>query len=164
MMKLPMISNGALMSLKTISLLLCFLILFGCSPKAPPPNSSLSLKQLMEWVIDPHADVVWDSVKFISNKNGDTEIYPRSDEQWESVRNSSATLIEAGNMLMVVGRSKDDQQWIIYAHQLSQTAELALKASIDKNKEALFDAGGNIYNACKACHDKYADFDKPVAK
>lgn len=118
----------------------------------------------MEWVIDPNADVVWDSVKFISNTNGDTEIYPRTDEQWESVRNSSATLIEAGNMLRVIGRSKDDKQWIEYANRLSQTAEVALKASLDKNKDHLFDAGGNIYNACKACHDKYAEFDKPAVK
>jgi len=151
-------------SLKKIFIFLGITVLFGCSPKTPAPNTSLNLKQLMEWVIDPNADVVWDSVKFISNANGNTEIYPRTDAQWESVRNSAASLIEAGNLLMVVGRSKDDKQWIEYASRLSQTAEVALKASLEQNKENLFDAGGNIYNSCKACHDKYADFDKPATK
>ena len=114
----------------------------------------------MEWVIDPNADVVWDSVKSISNAKGTTEIYPRTDAQWEAVRNSAATLVETGNLLMVEGRAKDDKQWIAYSQRLSRTAEVALKAAQDKNKDALFDAGGNIYNACRACHDKYDDFDK----
>ncbi len=149
---------------KVLVLLFCPFILFGCGPKTPQPNTSLSLKQVMEWVIDPNADVVWESVKTISNAKGTTEIYPRTDAQWEAVRNSAATLMEAGNILMLEGRAKDDKQWIEYSKRLSRTAELALKATQDKNKEALFDAGGNIYNACKGCHDKYADFDKQPAK
>ena len=114
----------------------------------------------MEWVIDANADVIWDSVKSISNAKGTTEIYPRTDAQWEAVRNSAATLVEAGNSLMIEGRTKDNQQWMKFAKQLSQSAELAPKAAQDKNKDALFDAGGDIYNACKGCHDKYANFVK----
>ena len=148
------------MKLKTIGLFSCALLLLGCGPKAPAPNTSLTLKQLMEWVIDANADVIWDSVKSISNAKVTTEIYPRTDAQWEAVRNSAATLVEAGNSLMIEGRAKDNQQWMKFAKQLSQSAELALKAAQDKNKDALFDAGGDIYSACKGCHDKYADFDK----
>jgi len=136
------------------------MLLMGCGPKPAQLNTSLTLKQVMEWVIDPNADVVWDSVKSISNAQGTTEIYPRTDAQWEAVRNSAATLIESGNLLMAQGRAKDDKQWVEYSQRLSRTAEIALKASQEKNKDALFDAGGKIYNACKACHDKYADFDK----
>jgi cytochrome c556 len=65
---------------------------------------------------------------------------------------------------MLEARAKDDKQWMEYAKRLSRTSELALKATQDKDKEALFDAGGNIYNACKGCHDKYADFDKEPTK
>jgi len=152
------------MKLKILILLFCPFILLGCGPKTAQPNSSLSLKQVMEWVIDPNADVVWESVKSISNAKGTTEIYPRTDAQWDAVRNSAATLVEAGNILMLEARAKDDKQWMEYAKRLSRTSELALKATQDKDKEALFDAGGNIYNACKGCHDKYADFDKEPTK
>ena len=148
------------MKLKALGLFFGVAFLFGCSPKPPQANTALSLKQVMEWVIDPNADVVWDSVKSISNIKGTTEIYPRTDAQWEAVRNSAATLVEAGNLLMIEGRAKEGDQWIEYSKRLSRTAEIALKAAQDKNKDALFDAGGKIYNACKACHDKYADFDK----
>ena len=148
------------MKLKVAVLLSCFALLLGCSPKTPALNNSLSLHQLMEWIIDPNADVIWDSVKSISTVKGTTEIYPRTDEQWDAVRNSAAILLEAGNILMIEGRAKDNKQWLEYAKQLSSASEVTLKAAQDKNKDALFDAGGNIYNARKACHDKYADFDK----
>ncbi len=152
------------MKLKTFSLFFGVILLIGCGPKPAQPNTSVTLKQVMEWVIDPNADVVWDSVKSISNAKGTTEIYPRTDAQWEAVRNSAATLIESGNLLMAQGRAKDDKQWVEYSQRLSRTAELALKASQEKNKDALFDAGGKIYNACRACHDKYADFDNEAKK
>jgi hypothetical protein len=146
--------------LKVLAIVLSATLFLGCSPKPAQPNTTLTMKQVMEWVIDPNADVVWDSVKSNSHAKGTTEIYPRTDAQWEAVRNSAATLVEAGNLLMLAGRAKDDKQWMTYSQRLSRTAEIALKAAQDKNKDALFDAGGNIYNACKACHDKYADFDK----
>ena len=152
------------MKLKTFSLFFGVILLTGCGPKPAQLNTSLTLKQVMEWVIDPNADVVWDSVKSISNAQGTTEIYPRTDAQWEAVRNSAATLIESGNLLMAQGRAKDDKQWVEYSQRLSRTAEIALKASQEKNKDALFDAGGKIYNACRACHDKYADFDNEAKK
>jgi len=152
------------MKLKIFGLILCAALLLGCGPKTPQANTVLSLKQLMGWVIDPNADVLWDSVKTVSNSKGTTEIYPKTEAEWENVRNSAAILVESGNLLMLEGRAKDNKQWAAYAKQLSEAADGALKAAQNKNKDDLFDAGGNIYNACKSCHDKYADFDKQAAK
>ena len=149
------------MRLNHIILFSLALTLLGCTPDRPKTNTtSLNLKQLMEWVIDSNADVIWDSVKFITTNEGTKEIFPQTDQEWEAIRNSSATLIEAGNLLMLEGRAKDNAEWVKYAQRLSNTAEVAMKAAQEKNKDALFDAGGNIYNACKACHDKYAQLDK----
>ena len=149
------------MRLNHIILFSLSLALLGCTPDKPKTNTtSLNLKQLMEWVIDSNADVIWDSVKFITTNEGTKEIFPQTDQEWETIRNSSATLIEAGNLLMLEGRAKDNGEWVKYAQRLSNTAEVAMKAAQEKNKETLFDAGGNIYNACKACHDKYAQLDK----
>lgn len=122
------------------------------------------MKQLMEWVIDPAADVVWDSVKTIMTMEGTTEIAPKTEEQWAAVRNSAATLVEAGNLLMLDGRARGGQEWMAHARRLSDSAQVALKAAEAKNAGALFDAGGGIYNSCKACHDRYAAFDRPAAQ
>lgn len=141
-------------------------LLFGCSapppppaPAAPPYSSVLNLKQLMEWVIDPAADVIWDSVKSVMTISGTQETAPQTDEQWAAVRNGAATLVESGNLLMIEGRARDNKEWMAAARRLSAMGAQALKAAEAKNVEALFNAGGDIYNACKACHERYANFD-----
>lgn len=146
--------------------LLCLAGLAGCSPPPPPPPQAapaapalapvLNLKQVMEWVIDPAADVIWDAVKTVSTEAGTREIAPQNDEQWTAVRNAAATLIEASNVLMLPGRARDDKGWAAAARGLVKTAGGALKAADAKNKDALFTAGGEIYVVCKGCHVEYA--------
>ena len=138
-----------------------FALLVGCSPPPPPPpappfNTTLALKQVMEWVIDPAADVIWDSVKSIISEKGTQEIAPKTDAEWDGVRNAAATLVESGNLLMQQGRAKDQQEWMAAARRLSDAGGEALKAAQAKNTAALFDEGGNIYKACSGCHAKYA--------
>jgi hypothetical protein len=141
-------------------------VLLGCSPPpppapapaaaAPPFNTVLNLKQVMEWVIDPAADVIWDSVKTISTEAGTKEIAPQNDEQWAAVRNAAATLTEEANVLMIAGRARDQKEWMAYARTLTKTADSALKAAEAKNKDAIFTAGGEIYTVCRGCHMEYA--------
>ena len=138
------------------------LLLLGCAPSARPPgipapfSPVLNLKQFMEWVVDPAADVIWDSVKTISTQAGTKEIAPQNDEQWDAVRNAAATLTESGNLLMIEGRARDRAEWMSAARALVATAEKAIKAAEAKNKDAVFDIGGEIYVACRSCHDRYA--------
>ncbi len=139
--------------------------LFGCSGSPPPPPppapiaAVINFRQLMEWVIDPAADVIWDSVKSIITLGGTKEIAPQTDEQWDAVRNAAATLAESSNLLMMEGRARDNQEWLAAARRVSATAGQALKAAEAKDAAALFNAGGEIYNACRACHDRYANLD-----
>jgi hypothetical protein len=138
---------------------LCLLALAACEAPPPPPppfNTSLALKQVMEWVIDPAADVVWDSVKSVITEKGTKEIAPHTDAEWDAVRNAAATLMEAGNLLMLDGRAKDQKEWMTAARRLSDAANQAMKAAQAKNTEAVFTEGGKLYEACRACHLKYA--------
>ncbi len=144
-------------------LALSTVLLCGCNappppppPAAPPFTAVVNLKQLMEWVIDPAADVIWDSVKTIITEKGAHEIAPQTDEQWAAVRNGAATLAESANLLMMEGRAKDNKEWMAATRRLITTAGQALKAAEAKDAAALFTAGGDIYNACRACHQRYA--------
>jgi len=135
----------------------------GCGeapkPAAPPASAVrpvLSLKQLMEWVIDPAADAVWDSVKTIITEQGTKEIAPQTQEQWDAVRNGAAMLVESSNLLMMQTRARDQGEWIAAARRLAEAAEKALNAAESKNAAAVFAAGGEIYDACSACHRRYA--------
>lgn len=145
---------------------LSLVLLAGCeaSPPPPPPppatpfNTTLAVKQVMQWVIDPAADVIWDSVKSVITEKGTQEIAPHTDAEWDKVRDAAATLVEAANALMIEGRARDKQGWVAGARRLSDASNAALKAAQAKNTEALFDAGGNIYRACAACHTQYAQY------
>ena len=107
-------------------------------------------------VLDPAADVIWDSVKSIITEKGTKEVAPHTDAEWDAVRNAAATLMEASNVLMIEGRARDQKEWMTAARRLSEASSQALKAAQAKNTQALFDEGGNIYKACAACHTKYA--------
>jgi len=148
---------------QVVAILLAAALQFGCGaapkPAAPPASAVrpvLSLKQLMEWVIDPAADAVWDSVKTIITEQGTKEIAPQTQEQWDAVRNGAATLVESSNLLAMETRARDQGEWIAAARRLAGTAEKALRAAESKNAEGVFAAGGEIYNACSACHRQYA--------
>ena len=150
------------------------LALSGCTQSPPPPAATpaaappyvttLSLKQVMEWVIDPAADEVWESVAIIITDKGENQKAPKTDEDWAKVRAGAATLVESANLLMLPGRARDGAKWYAAAKRMSDAAQIALAAAEKKDVAALFDSGANIYNACSACHAAYRVGDnKPVA-
>lgn len=124
-------------------------------PVAPPFHTILNLKQFMLLVIDPAADGVWESVKTIMTKKGTEETVPKTDKEWTAVQSSAATVAEAANLLMLDGRAKDKTDWMTAARRLTDAAEKAMKAAEAKDAAAVFDAGGEMFNACEGCHLRY---------
>ena len=114
-------------------------------------------KLLMQAVIDPMADVVWESVKTIVTSKGTEEIRPKTEEDWTNVRNAAVALTESGNLLMPVPRAKDGGEWMKASQQLIATGEAAIRAADSKNADRLFTVGGDIYEACSNCHRQYID-------
>ena len=133
----------------------------------------------MDAEVDPSADVLWDSVGFISTAAGTEDRQPRTDEEWKAVRRSAITLIEATNLLSMEGRRvaatdsppgaagelspAEIQRHVDATHasfvqfaQALRAAGLKALAAIDaKDPQALMDAGGTIDEACEACHVTY---------
>jgi hypothetical protein len=123
---------------------------------SPPPfNTQQTTQQLMAWIIDPTADVIWNSVGTTISEKGTEEHQPRTDEEWATMRNAAAVLIESGNLLMLDARAVDKDQWIAAARGMSDAAARVLETAETKDVEAYFDAGGALYEACVACHSKY---------
>ena len=134
------------------------LVVACSSAPAPPPFKPVAdNKLLMQAVIDPMADVVWDSVKTIVTAKGTEDIRPRTEEEWTAVRNAAVALTESGNLLMLVPRAKDGGEWMKRSQELINTGEAAIRAIDAKNADRLFTVGGDIYEACSACHQKYME-------
>lgn len=125
------------------------------APPAPSFDTTMDVKKLMNWVIDPSVDVVWASVGTIITMEGRQDFAPHTDEEWTAVRNSAAMVFESGNLLMLPGRARNQDDWIQKTHALMDAAREAVTAAEVKDSEALFTAGGDIYQACSDCHAKY---------
>jgi hypothetical protein len=127
----------------------------ACGPQPPPYKPVADVKGLMQGIVDPASDVVWESVATIFTKEGVEERQPRTKEEWERVRSGAMMLTEAGNLLMMPPRAKDGGEWMKRAQELVDTGAVALRAAESKNVEELYRIGGVIDEACENCHKKY---------
>lgn len=121
----------------------------------PPFDSSNSVKELMASLVDPTADVVWESVGTIYTKDGVFEKAPASDEEWNDVRASAVTLVEVGNLLMMPSRSGGNEEWVKLAQAMIVQSQRAIKAAEAHDRDGVFNTGADIYEACVNCHKRF---------
>ncbi|MGQ0650253.1 MAG: hypothetical protein ACT4P7_22155 [Gemmatimonadaceae bacterium] len=114
------------------------------------------MKQLMNSVLEPAADVYWDAVGSVTDAKGTVEMAPRTPEEWDAVRNNAVVLAESGNLLMLPSRAVDDGEWMVLSRALITASRQAISAAEARDRNAVFDAGAVLYEACTACHAKYA--------
>ena len=153
------------------------------APGAPAPPEyvpTATVKDLMQSVVDPNADVVWLAVTTVQSAKGTVETRPHTDEEWTKVRHGAIALTEASNLLMVPGRhvarageksdtpgvelepsemealiNKDLGAWRKRAHGLHEAGAAAIQAIDAKDADKLFEVGEQIERACESCHSQY---------
>jgi hypothetical protein len=149
---------------------------------APAPSSILvmaSIQELMDAVIDPSADALWDSVSITTTKKGTVFHQPHSDEEWQEVRRRAIALIEGTNLLVMDGRrlvapgspvldqgtsgvlgaeegqKKLDSQhasFVQFAKALREAGTQMLAAIDKKDATGMMDAGAAMDGICESCH------------
>lgn len=160
----------------------------GTQPPQPEYRVTATVKDIMDALVDPSADVLWESVGEIINASGVEQRAPKTDEEWATVRRHAIQLLEATNLLLMQGRSvaqpgeksknpgvelapeqiqtlinEDRAAWTKLVHGLYDSALPALKAIDAKNAQGLMDAGEGIDRACENCHLRYWYPKKSVA-
>ena len=131
-------------------------LLFACGCASQPAFKPVgSVKQLMQATIQPSSEVLFEAVGTVVSSSGVEEIAPKNDEEWATVRNNALTLAESGNLLMLGKRAKDKGDWMKMSQALVDVGVVALKAAEAKNPQALFEAGGQVYEVCQQCHNRY---------
>ena len=169
-------------------ILATLLVLSGCQEREaaktePPPQPQFRLdatiKDLMDSLVDPSADYIWDAVATTVTAKGKEEKYPRTDEEWKEVRRRAIHLMEASNLLLIPGRrvarpgekgdprvelppeqiealiNQDRANFTKLANGLYDSVLPVLRAIEAKDKEALLEAGDAIDRACEGCHFTY---------
>ena len=158
-------------------------LLFCATCAKPKPEAeyrpTTTIRDLMDGMVDPSADTIWNSVSTTITKKGKEEKAPHTDEEWATVRHSAMTLLEASNLLQIPGRhvalpgqkneqgielqpeqiealiNQDRQAWITLAHGLHDAATGALHAAEAKDPAKILESGDAIDNACEHCHQTY---------
>jgi len=143
----------------------------------------VSVKELMQYMIDPASDYVFDSVKSIVQPNGKVvEVAPKTDEDWEKLRIGAVTMLEgiyllkvqrpftpAGDVNNSVGPDanelspteiaakvqKDPVEWNARIEALRNVGLQVLDIVKRKDAKELWDASENLDEACEACHKSY---------
>ena len=152
----------------------------ACSPAPTEFRPSSTVKDIMDSVVDPNADALWDSVEVIATLEGTEHKAPKTDDEWKALRRSAIGLVEASNLLLIPGRHvakpgekaedarvdlqpeeidalvmKDPKAWANRAHILHDAASDALKAVEARDVNALMNTGETLDSACESCHRNY---------
>ncbi len=123
--------------------------------QAVPFQPTGDVKHLMQWVLDPAADQVWGSSGSIITATGTQDLTPTTDAEWLATQHSAAVVAESGNLLLMPGLARDHNDWQDFSLGLIAAGKLAMAAAAERDAEALFDAGGQIYRVCASCHAVY---------
>jgi hypothetical protein len=165
------------------------LVLSGCKaakPEQAPVAPGLqfttvdTIKDMMDSIVDPNADFLWDSISTSLTLKGVVHKEPHTDEEWQEARRHAVTLVEATNLLLVPNRhvakpgekaddpNVEEPPEAIEAHinqdratfdsriqRLRETALATLTAIDKKDATEMEQATDRLDKACEACHLTY---------
>jgi hypothetical protein len=139
-----------------------------------------TVKDIMDSLVDPSADAIWDSVEVVATLAGTEHKAPQTDDEWKALRRHAVALVEASNLLLIPGRhvarsgekaddarvdlhpeeieallTKDPSAWAIRAHTLHDAATESLKAIEAHDVTSLMNSGETLDTACESCHRNY---------
>ncbi len=174
--------NHAVLALAVLVLTSCTRAPGQGTQVEPPFQPSASIQDLMVAIVDPSADALWESVSSETSAKGIEEKFPRTDKEWQAVRNNAIALQEGANLLMMEGRAvthggkatedahvkgifsphetrkaidADPARFHAAARGLQAAAGEALAAIDAKDPGKLLVAGGKLDQACEHCHSIY---------
>jgi hypothetical protein len=153
----------------------------AAAPAAPPPPFlvTASIQELMDAVIDPSADALWDSVSITSTAKGTVFHQPHSDEEWQQARRHAIALVEGTNLLVMDGRklvapgsavldqgtsgvlsAAEGQKlfdakhptFVQFARALREAGTQMLTAIDKKDPTGMMNAGAAMDGVCENCH------------
>jgi hypothetical protein len=141
-----------------------------------------SVKELMENIVDPQSDFIFDAVAVDIGEHGIVETKPTSDDDWLRVQRATVILAESTNLLKMPRRvapegdrnelsgpgqpelapeqiqaklDQDRHLWNTHVDQLRSELLKVLAIVKTRDTDKLFEAGTDIDRACEACHLEY---------
>ena len=136
---------------------LCAVAAASQTPPPPLAVGVLPVKLVMKHIVNPAAELYWKAGGEVDTAEGEVKRAPTAedDARWNAAVDAAAQLEEAGNLLMMPGRARDNDKWMKFASDLNLAGAMAMKAAQARDPKATDDAGSALYNACFNCHGRY---------
>jgi cytochrome c556 len=165
------------------------LALAGCSrpdesapaaaTNAVEPVPGASINEIMAMQAEPAADVIWNSVRTVSDATGIHEYRPATDAEWAAVEQAARALIGVSELVRQPGRplihpgAKIEEGGTLTADQIQAkivaerdvfverakgleiAAQRTLAAIQARDADLLLEVGGPLDDACEACHTHF---------
>ena len=155
-------------------------LLAGPALAAPP--QSQTIQSIMDTVVDPSADALWESAGTVVTAKGARPKAPRTSREWARAHALALRVVAGAKALQArrpVGQNghwaladsatpgirtaaqietdigRDPQKFYAAAARLQRTAQDAADALGRRDVDAFLDAGARIDAACEACHAAY---------
>jgi hypothetical protein len=149
-------------------------------PLAMHRNARQTIKHIMDSMIDPNAEALWDSVASYASLKHVEEKLPRNDADWVGLRRRASILLMAARLLAEPHRhvadpgdqsknpsielspeqiealiSNDGPAWRVLVQGLQNSAARIIEVLDKKDLEGLRSANDALNAACEQCHQKY---------
>lgn len=147
---------------------------------APAPGADMtavvSLRELMQNLVDPLSDNIFEAVGSDVTAKGVVETRPTTDEDWAKIRQGAIVLAEASSLLKLPRKvapaddyvsknpgelppaeieasiEKNRGAWNAYANAMRAEALKVIDIVDKKETDKLFQAGSDIDRVCESCH------------
>jgi hypothetical protein len=135
-----------------------------------------TFQEIMDSVVDPSGDFIWQSVATVSDATGIHQKQPRTDEEWHEVRRRAILLAEAANLIAVPGRRVADgdktaedgaplpvaeiqlrldtrhEELVGFASALREISMKLVAVADSKDASAVLELGSTLDDVCESCH------------
>jgi hypothetical protein len=152
------------------------------TPAAPASDYNVdgTIKDIMDSLVDPAADYIFESLGTEASAEGVVEKRPRTDDEWKEERRRAIVLVESANLLMMPGRkvakagekaqnpevelnpdqiealiNKNPAAYYKLVKEFQQTAIEQLKAVDNRDIQELMRTTGDMDARCENCHKVY---------
>jgi cytochrome c556 len=121
------------------------LLVMAATAQAPTFQPVGNMRQLMIDIIYPTSDAL-----FYVDRDP-----PKNEHEWSLLRAQALMLAESGNLIMMQGRARDQENWIKYSKTMIDLGTTAFKAAQAKNLDGIRALNDPLNDVCVNCHLQY---------
>lgn len=111
----------------------------------PPTRNIGTMSDLMVKIIYPTSDALF----YIESRT------PKTDSEWTALEGQALMLAESANLLMLPGRARDRQQWMVDAKLMLDVGADAVAAVRKRDVEGIAALSDRLMESCTQCHKNY---------